>query len=172
MYTHTHEYVHCSQVRELNYKLCFLASAVHLADKDGWANFRDEEVDAEEELDPDTVKEIETMAKTPNLYQRMVNSICPTVFGHEEVKKGVLLMLLGGVHKKTRTKTNLRGDINVCIVGDPATAKSQFLKTISIAKAGIQATLNARTSVLAAANPRDGRCDRCHSSICVHRSMD
>ena len=47
MYTHTHEYVHCSQVRELNYKLCFLASAVHLADKDGWANFRDEEVDAE-----------------------------------------------------------------------------------------------------------------------------
>ena len=131
MYTHTHEYVHCSQVRELNYKLCFLASAVHLADKDGWANFRDEEVDAEEELDPDTVKQIETMAKTPNLYQRMVNSICPTVFGHEEVKKGVLLMLLGGVHKKTRTKTNLRGDINVCIVGDPATAKSQFLKYVS-----------------------------------------
>jgi DNA replicative helicase MCM subunit Mcm2 (Cdc46/Mcm family) len=44
-----------------------------------------------------------------------------------QVKKGVLLQLLGGVHKTTRTQTNLRGDINVCIVGDPATSKSQFL---------------------------------------------
>ena len=48
--------------------------------------------------------------------------------GHDEIKRGVLLMLFGGVHKTTVSGTNLRGDINVCIVGDPSTAKSQFLK--------------------------------------------
>ena len=48
--------------------------------------------------------------------------------GNDEVKRGVLLMLFGGVPKVTTEKTNLRGDINVCIVGDPSTAKSQILK--------------------------------------------
>jgi DNA replication licensing factor MCM6 len=43
---------------------------------------------------------------------------------------GVLLMLFGGVHKTTSGKSKLRGDINVCIVGDPSTAKSQFLKWV------------------------------------------
>ena len=44
------------------------------------------------------------------------------------MKRGVLLMLFGGVAKTTTEGTHLRGDINVCIVGDPSTAKSQFLK--------------------------------------------
>jgi DNA replication licensing factor MCM6 len=44
------------------------------------------------------------------------------------VKKGILLMLFGGVHKVTEEGINLRGDINVCIIGDPSTSKSQFLK--------------------------------------------
>lgn len=48
----------------------------------------------------------------------------------KQVKRGVLLMLLGGVHKKTAEGIKLRGDINVCIVGDPSTAKSQFLKYV------------------------------------------
>ena len=50
------------------------------------------------------------------------------VAGNDEVKRGVLLMLFGGVAKTTTEGTHLRGDINVCIVGDPSTAKSQFLK--------------------------------------------
>jgi DNA replicative helicase MCM subunit Mcm2 (Cdc46/Mcm family) len=48
--------------------------------------------------------------------------------GHEIVKKGILLQLMGGVHKQTGEGINLRGDINVCIVGDPSVSKSQFLK--------------------------------------------
>lgn len=52
------------------------------------------------------------------------------MFGHPEIKRGILLMLLGGVHKKTSDGANLRGDIKVCVVGDPASAKSQFLKYV------------------------------------------
>lgn len=48
--------------------------------------------------------------------------------GNDEVKRGVLLMLFGGVAKTTMEGTHLRGDINVCIVGDPSCGKSQFLK--------------------------------------------
>lgn len=53
--------------------------------------------------------------------------------GNDQVKRGVLLMLFGGVPKITLEKTNLRGDINVCIVGDPSTAKSQILKYVKLA---------------------------------------
>jgi len=52
------------------------------------------------------------------------------VYGHLDVKKGILLQLFGGVHKSTEEGIKLRGDINICIVGDPSTAKSQFLKYI------------------------------------------
>ena len=74
--------------------------------------------------------EIASMRNSPNLYANMVASVCPTVFGHSEVKRGVLLMLFGGVHKKTKEGISLRGDLNVCIVGDPSCAKSQFLKYV------------------------------------------
>ena len=71
------------------------------------------------------------MKQHPNIYSRLANSIAPSVYGHEEVKKGILLMLFGGVHKLyPRDGTNLRGDINCCLVGDPSTAKSQFLKFV------------------------------------------
>ena len=48
---------------------------------------------------------------------------------HTPIKKGILCMLVGGVQKKTHEGIKLRGDLNICIVGDPATAKSQFLKS-------------------------------------------
>mmetsp|Transcript_57710 Transcript_57710/g.135451 ORF Transcript_57710/g.135451 Transcript_57710/m.135451 type:complete len:766 (+) Transcript_57710:89-2386(+) len=120
-------------VRELSYKMSFLACAVHMSDmQNGAAKMRDDSEEANvSDMDDETVKKILRMSKTPNLYQRLVTSVCPTVFGHDEVKKGLLLMLLGGVHKKTKTQTNLRGDINVCVVGDPSCAKSQFLKYVS-----------------------------------------
>jgi DNA replication licensing factor MCM6 len=79
-------------------------------------------------------KEIEDLNAMVNLqgaiYNKLVNSIAPTVFGHDTVKKGILLQLLGGVHKVTPEGMHLRGDVNVCIVGDPSTSKSQFLKYV------------------------------------------
>lgn len=76
----------------------------------------------------DELDQIQIMRNDRHVYHKLISSICPHIFGHEDIKKGILLHLLGGVHKVTPEGIKLRGDINVCIVGDPSTAKSQFLK--------------------------------------------
>lgn len=75
--------------------------------------------------------ELKSMIDSDHIYSRLVESIAPTVYGHEIVKKGLLLQLMGGVHKQTAEGMHLRGDINICIVGDPSTSKSQFLKYVA-----------------------------------------
>ncbi|KAH7649196.1 hypothetical protein FG379_001553 [Cryptosporidium bovis] len=170
------------------------------------------------------------ISQNPNGLSYLSKYIAPHVYGYSELKKGILLQLVGGVEKKTKDNIKLRGDINLCIVGDPSTAKSQILRfvhefstrtvytsgksstaagltasvhrdpdqgdfvieagalmladkgiccidefdkmddkdvvaiheameqqTISITKAGVLATLNARASVLAACSPIGGR---------------
>lgn len=79
-------------------------------------------------------EEIDKLTSEPPqiLYEKLINSIAPNVFGHAEIKRAILLMLLGGIQKKTRKEgIRLRGDINMCIVGDPSCAKSQFLKFVA-----------------------------------------
>ena len=87
-------------VRELTYKLAFLASSVQAAESRlGVVSIRD---DPDESLSTFTAEDRELilrMKETPNIYHRLANSIAPTVYGHEEVKRGILLMLFGGVHK-------------------------------------------------------------------------
>lgn len=62
----------------------------------------------------------------------MAESLFPGIYGHSEIKKSLLLQLFSGIHKvTTKNKINIRGDINILIVGDPSTAKSQFLKCIN-----------------------------------------
>ncbi|ESW34715.1 hypothetical protein PHAVU_001G174700 [Phaseolus vulgaris] len=169
-----------------------------------------------------------------DLFRQILQSICPSIYGHELVKAGITLSLFGGVrkHSMDQNKVPVRGDIHVIIVGDPGLGKSQLLQAaaavsprgiyvcgnattkagltvavvkdpmtsdyafeagamvladsglccidefdkmssehqalleameqqcVSIAKAGLVASLSSRTSVLAAANPAGGHYNR------------
>ena len=121
-------------VRDMSYKLVFMANSVHSSDsKTGFSNIKDifgEQEDAVKHMTKGEKELAGRIQNETNLYKKLADSICPSVFGHEEVKRGILLMLFGGVNKSTGEGMKLRGDINVCIVGDPSTAKSQFLKYV------------------------------------------
>lgn len=176
-------------------------------------------------------KQIRTIATKPDAYEKLIASFAPHIYGHWEIKEAILLLIVGSVSKKLDDGSTRRGDINVLLVGDPGTAKSEMLKfaakiaprglytsgrgttaagltaavirdksgiymleagavvlgdqglvcidefdkikpedrsalhevmeqqTCSVAKGGIVATLNARTSILSAANPMYGKYD-------------
>ena len=62
--------------------------------------------------------------------ERIIASIAPSIYGHEDIKRGLALTLFGGQPKDNGEKHRIRGDLNVLLCGDPGTAKSQFLKYI------------------------------------------
>ena len=169
------------------------------------------------------------MAKDPWIHRKLLSSLAPSIYGYDAIKEAILYLLFGAVHKVLPDGVKIRGDVNVLLIGDPGTAKSQLLQyvarvaprglytsgrgstaagltaavvreksgglvleagalvladkgvcsideidkmrpddrveiheameqqTVSIVKGGIVATLNARASVLAAANPALGR---------------
>lgn len=183
------------------------------------------------EISIEDEKQIFALGRKNNAYDILISSYAPHIYGHEVIKEVVLLLIVGSVTKKLDDGSTRRGDINVLLVGDPGTAKSEMLKfaakiaprglytsgrgttaagltaavirdksgimmleagavvlgdqglvcidefdkikpedrsalhevmeqqTCSVAKGGIVATLNARTSILAAANPLYGKYD-------------
>ena len=184
-----------------------------------------DEVSSEEE------EMIKTLSQSPDVYQRLIDSFAPHIHGHSIIKEAIILLIVGANQRTLGDGSKIRGDINVFLVGDPGTAKSEMLKfcsriaprglytsgrgstaagltaaivkdktgimmleagavvlgdqglvcidefdkmkpedrsalhevmeqqSVSIAKGGIVATLNARTSILAAANPMYGKYD-------------
>ncbi|CAF2142092.1 unnamed protein product [Brassica napus] len=116
-------------VRDLSYRLAFIANSVQIADGSRNTDMRNRQNDSnEDDQQQFTREELDEIQNTPDYFNKLVGSMAPTVFCHQDIKRAILLMLVGGVHKTTHEGINLRGDINVCIVGDPSCAKSQFLK--------------------------------------------
>jgi DNA replication licensing factor MCM2 len=75
-------------------------------------------------------REIRALSKDPKIVDKIVQSIAPSIYGHNDIKTAVALSLFGGVSKVAQGKHNIRGDINVLLLGDPGTAKSQVLKYV------------------------------------------
>ena len=193
---------------------------------------RKDAANATRNLTDEDIKAIMALSKDERIGERIMASISPSVYGHDDIKRALALALFGGTVKDKQEKHKVRGDLNILLCGDPGTAKSQFLKsmeklapraifttgqgasavgltayvqrspvtrewtleagalvladkgvclidefdkmndqdrtsiheameqqTISISKAGIVTTLQARCSVIAASNPIGGRYD-------------
>jgi len=108
--------------------------ANNIVKRQDWTNISQTLTDAD-------TRQIVNLACDPNIVERITASICPSIYGHETVKRAIALSLFGGCGKNPSGKHRVRGDINVLLCGDPGAAKSQFLKyTKTIAPRAVYTT--------------------------------
>ena len=100
-----------------------------------------DERDEDDEKNAELASKVEAVAFSADPIGRLARSIAPEIFGHADVKRALLLQLVGGCEKKLSDGMRIRGDINICLMGDPGVAKSQLLKYISgVAPRGVYTT--------------------------------
>lgn len=110
-----------SGAQSTKFELMFEANCVSSVEED----FTDITINEEEEA------KILELSKDPNLFVKLVNSIAPSIYGHDKIKEALLLQLVGGVRKERDDGGITRGDIHILLVGDPGGGKSQLLKRVS-----------------------------------------
>jgi replicative DNA helicase Mcm len=90
-----------------------------------------EQIFEELEISPEEEKQIKELAKDPQIYEKIIASIAPSIYGHKEAKEAIALQLFGGVpNKQLPDGTRMRNNIHILLIGDPGTAKSQILKYV------------------------------------------
>jgi replicative DNA helicase Mcm len=86
---------------------------------------------SEIEISPEEEQKIRDLSQDPDLGEKLVASIAPSIYGHEPIKQALILQMFGGVHKSRDRGVKSRGDIHILLIGDPGSGKSQLLKRIS-----------------------------------------
>ena len=116
-----------------------------------------EEAFEEIQITEEDEREIMELKNQPDVYEKLIRSIAPSIFGCNEIKEAMVLQLFAGIPKELPDETRVRGDIHVLLVGDPGVAKSQLLNyQVKLAPRGLYTGGKSSTSAgLTAAAVRD-----------------
>ncbi|MCX6821660.1 MAG: minichromosome maintenance protein MCM [Candidatus Aenigmarchaeota archaeon] len=90
------------------------------------------EIEWEElDMDPEEEKKIKRLAKDPDIYNKLIASLAPSMYGMEDVKLAIMFQLFSGEPKLLKDGTKIRGNIHILLIGDPAAGKSQLMQLTS-----------------------------------------